>query len=398
MNPNILVFGLAGLAAFVLAHPRVRRSTDWRATVTPLASIIGSGFLVLAPLLVREFGTRAVWVMAGLCGVAYLVGGAIRWNILQRHVAPERTQKLSAALEAASSWTLAVAYVISVSYYLNLFGAFALSLVLPDSPLAGKLLTSAVLIAIAVIGWTRGLRGLERAESISVAVKLAVIAGLLGGMAQFTWALAGRGALQSGGGHVGWDSLRLVFGLIITVQGFETSRYLHEAYDADTRIRTMRRAQWLSAAIYVAYVGFAGVDFAASSLPLKETAIIGMTHPIATALPILLVVAALAAQFSAAVADTNGCGGLAQEMTGGRLSSRLAYVALAALALGLTWAADIYQIISYASRGFAVYYALQCAIATRLSHAAGGRPWHTAAFALLTALMAAAALLGLPAA
>ena len=43
-----------------------------------------------------------------------------------------------------------------------------------------------------------------------------------------------------------------------------------------------------------------------------------MTQPIATALPILLVVAALAAQFSAAVADTNGCGGLMQEMTGGR--------------------------------------------------------------------------------
>lgn len=293
---------------------------------------------------------------------------------------------------------LAVAYVISVCYYLNLFGAFALSTVLPDSPTAGKLLISLVLVVIAVIGWTRGLRGLERAESISVAIKLAVIAGLLGGMAQFTWQLAGRGALQSGGGHFSWDSLRLAFGLIITVQGFETSRFLHDAYDADTRIRTMRRAQWLSTAIYLAYVAFAGLDFAATSLPLKETAIIGMMQPIATTLPILLVVAALAAQFSAAVADTNGCGGLTQEMTGWRFSSRLAYVALAALALGLTWAADIYQIISYASRGFAVYYALQCALATRLSHDEESAPWRTAGFVLLTTLLAAAALLGIPAA
>ncbi len=398
MNANILVLGLVGLAGLALAHPRVRRSTDWRATVTPLASIIGSGFLVLAPLLVREFGTRAVWVMAGLCGVAYLVGEAIRWNIHQRHVAPERTLQLSAALEVASSWTLAVAYVISVCYYLNLFGAFALSLVFPDSPVAAKLLTSLVLVVIALLGWTRGLRGLERAESVTVAIKLAVIAGLLGGMAHFTWGLAGQGALQSGGGHFDWDSLRLAFGLIITVQGFETSRYLREAYDADTRIRTMRRAQWLSTAIYITYVGFAGLDFAASSMPLKETAIIDMTTPIAAVLPILLVVAALSAQFSAAVADTNGCGGLAHEMSGGRVSSRLAYVALAVLALGLTWAADIYQIISYASRGFAVYYALQCALATRLTHAAGGSPWRTAGFSLLTTLLAAAALLGLPAA
>ena len=398
MNPNVLVLGLVGLAAVVLAHPRVRRSTDWRATVTPLASIIGSGFLVLAPLLVREFGTRAVWVMAGLCGVAYFVGEAIRFNISRRDIAPERTQLLSATLEAASSWTLAVAYVISVCYYLNLFGAFALSMVLPDSPTAGKLLTSLVLVVIALIGWTRGLRGLERAESITVAIKLAVIAGLLGGMAHFTWQLAGRGALQSGGGHFDWDSLRLAFGLIITVQGFETSRYLREAYNANTRIRTMRRAQLISTVIYVIYVGFAGLDFAASSLPLKETAIIGMMQPIATTLPILLVMAALAAQFSAAVADTNGCGGLTQEMSGGRVSSRLAYVALAALALGLTWAADVYQIISYASRGFAVYYALQCALATRLSRDEGGSPWRTTGFALLTVLLAAAALLGIPAA
>lgn len=398
MNPNILVLGLVGLASLVLVHPRVRRSTDWRATVTPLASIIGSGFLVLAPLLVREFGTNAVLVMAGLCGVAYFVGEAIRFNISQRDVAPERTQLLSSKLEAVSSWTLAVAYVISVCYYLNLLGAFALSMVVPDSPMAGKLLTSLVLIIIALIGWTRGLRGLERAESITVAIKLAVIAGLLGGMAHFTWQLAEQGALQSDGGHFSWDSLRLAFGLIITVQGFETSRYLHEAYDAKTRIRTMRLAQWLSTAIYLVYVALAGLDFAASSLPLKETAIIGMMQPIATVLPVLLVVAALAAQFSAAVADTNGCGGLTQEMTGGRISARLTYVALAALALGLTWGADIYQIISYASRGFAVYYALQCAIATRLSHEKGGAQWRTASFLLLTLLLTAAALLGIPAA
>ncbi len=287
--------------------------------------------------------------------------------------------------------------MISVCYYLNLFGAFAFSLLLPDAPLAGKLLTSATLAAIALIGWLRGLDGLERAESLSVAIKLAIIAGMLAGMAYFAWGLSARGALQSGGGHYGLNSVGLVFGLIITVQGFETSRYLREAYDAETRIRTMRYAQWLSTAIYLAYIGLAGASFDASSVPLKETAVIAMTAPVASLLPMFLVVAALAAQFSAAVADTNGCGGLVQEMSHGKISSRMAYLGLAALALLMTWTADIFAIISYASRAFAGYYALQCAVATRLSYLRAGGSLRTLGFASLTALMIAAVVLGVPA-
>lgn len=399
-NGWVLVFVAAAVA--VLSLPRVRHSRDWRATVTPLASIIGSGFLVLAPLLVREFGQRAVWVMAGLCGVSYLIGSAIRYNIraLSHDGGPAiaRTDlpAPALALEHVSQWALAFAYVISVCYYLNLFGAFALTLVLPDTAWAAQTLSSAVIVAIAALGWTRGLAGLERAESVSVALKLAVIAGLLAGMGLYTWGLWQREALQTSNGHFGWNSMRLAFGLIITVQGFETSRYLREGYDAETRIRTMRYAQWLSAAIYLAYIGFAGLDFDAAHVPLKETAVIGLTAPIASVLPMLLVLAALAAQFSAAVADTNGCGGLVQEMSRGRVRSRAAYVCLAVLALLLTWAANIYEIISYASRAFALYYALQCALAAMFARADGAR-LRMAGFGLLTLLMLAATVLGLPA-
>ena len=289
------------------------------------------------------------------------------------------------------------AYVISVCYYLNLFGAFALSMWWPDVAWAGRALTSAMLVLIAALGWTRGLAGLERAESISVAIKLAVIAGLLGGMAFHTWQLHRQGGLQSAAGHFDFGSVRLAFGLLITVQGFETSRYLREAYAAETRVRTMRYAQWLSTAIYLVYIGLAGLDFDASAIPLEETAVIGMSAAVASGLPALLVLAALAAQFSAAVADTNGSGGLAQEMSGGRISSRQAYVALAALALVLTWSADIYQIISHASRAFAAYYTLQCGLAFWTCRKAGARPLRTAGFALLTALMLAVTGLGIPA-
>lgn len=397
MTANALVLGLALVAAGILLRPRALRSPVWQATVTPLASIIGSGFLVLAPLLVREFGTRAVFVMAALCGAAYLIGAAIRCNIRQIHARRDTQDNVVQSLERASEWALAFAYVISVCYYLNLFGAFAFSLLLPESTVAGKLLTSATLAVIAFIGWRRGLKGLERAESLSVAIKLAVIGGMLGGMAYFAWGLHERDALQTDTGNFSWDSIRLAFGLIITVQGFETSRYLREAYDADTRIRTMRYAQWLSTAIYLAYIGFAGISFDASSVPLKETAVIAMTAPVASMLPILLVVAALAAQFSAAVADTNGCGGLVQEMSRGRVSSRMAYVVLASLALALTWSVDIFSIISYASRAFALYYALQCALATRFCFLRGRWSPRTIGFAMLTTMMIAAAVLGVPA-
>ena len=128
MTANALVLVFALLGGFVLLRPRTLRSPLWRATVTPLASIIGSGFLVLAPLLVREFGTHAVFVMAALCGMAYLIGAAIRWNIGQIRARFQPHDRLVLKLERISSWALAFAYVISVCYYLNLFGAFALSL------------------------------------------------------------------------------------------------------------------------------------------------------------------------------------------------------------------------------------------------------------------------------
>lgn len=127
---NAVVTATALLAARVLFDRRLRDAPAWRATVTPLASIIGSGFLVLAPILLREFGPHAVWAMAGLCLAAWMVGAALRWNITAIDALGGEAALRGAArrLEIASSWMLALAYVVSVCYYLNLFGAFAVSL------------------------------------------------------------------------------------------------------------------------------------------------------------------------------------------------------------------------------------------------------------------------------
>ena len=51
MGNLIVVVSLVAITALLFA-PRLTASPIWRATVTPLASIIGSGFLVSLPLLV----------------------------------------------------------------------------------------------------------------------------------------------------------------------------------------------------------------------------------------------------------------------------------------------------------------------------------------------------------
>ena len=56
------------------------------ATTTPLASIFGSGFLVIVPILAGAVGPYSTLVMAGICGLAYAVGSVIRFNI--RHAEP----------------------------------------------------------------------------------------------------------------------------------------------------------------------------------------------------------------------------------------------------------------------------------------------------------------------
>ena len=347
----------------LLVWPKLARAELWRATITPLASIIGSGFLVVGPVLIHAFGGWAPLAMLLLCGVAYLFGVTMRRNITDRHQGNNR-HALSLHAEMASSWVLALAYVISVTYYLNLFGAFAVRIVAAENQLAGRVITTLVLLLILVLGWFKGFSALEKLEQASVSLKLAVIAGLLAGLMVFGTDAAFDGALlfnpvQTGG----WEALTLMFGLIVTVQGFETSRYLSDEYGAAVRIRSMKLAQWVSTLIYLAYVIFLAYLFSPGQTGLSETAIIDLMGYVAPLLPALLILAALSAQLSAAIADTGGCGGLVRELTHHRVSERQTYLLLVVVGLLLTWAADIFAIISYASRAFALYYALQCAVA-----------------------------------
>ncbi|QDC10588.1 hypothetical protein FHY55_15675 [Oceanicola sp. D3] len=364
--PDLAILAAVLLAGGVLLSPRIARAESWRAIVTPLASIIGSGFLVLGPLLDHKYGAWAPAVMAALCTLAWGFGAAIRRNIARIEEGARPAADIH--IETLASWALAFAYVISVAYYLNLFGSFAVNLTPFDSPLAARLTTSAAYALILATGWAWGFSALEGMEKYAVTLKLAIIAGLLVGLAVYFAQKAGAGGLTVKPVLVApWEALTLGMGLIVTVQGFETSRYLGLSYSAPRRIASMRQAQFIAAAIYMAYILLAAYVLPSGQIETSETAIIDMMRVVAPILPPLLVAAALAAQFSAAVADTGGSGGLASELTRGRLSEPLAYAILTAVGLVLTWGFHVFEIIAFASRAFALYYALQSLLAARAS-------------------------------
>ncbi|RAP57218.1 hypothetical protein [Oleiagrimonas sp. MCCC 1A03011] len=393
---NALTVVVAAVALGVLLWPTVRRRPAWRATVTPLASIIGSGFLVVGPVLAGVAGSWATAAMIGLCVLAWLFGSAIRFNIV--HAEPLRdseTRPHLQALDRLSEVMLAFAYFISVAYYLNLLGAYLLKGFGVVDPTWERVATSVIVLALGVLGYWRGFKAIERVEVFAVSFKLAVIGGLLVALALVLALGDVHGHAPAAEDGTGWHVARVLLGTVILVQGFETSRFLGRHYDATTRVRSMRWAQLLSTGIYVAFIALVLPHVPQRALGLgAETQIVDIVGGVAAVLGPLLVLAAVASQLSAAVADMGGAGGLLHEVTSQRVSPRMAYLGITVAALILTWSVDIFGLIAFASRAFAVYYTMQCLLAFVLAE---GRPLRRVLFALGAVLAFAVVVFGIPA-
>jgi len=392
------------VAAGLLLRPRLRNSQEWRATVTPLASIIGSGFLVSLPILAGDVGAYALPAMMFLVAASYLLGGAIRFNII--HGEPlfdaEGRHQAATMLERVSHVALAVAYFISVTYYLSLLSAFFLKLFGATGTTEARALTTAILCLIGGYGWLRGLRGLEAIEEYAVGLKLAVIAAVLAALAWYNadLFLQGNWALKAGQPDMGWDTVRLLFGLLIVVQGFETSRFLKGAYCPELRVHTMRRAQIISAVIYAAFFALATVLIDPQRTSADVTAITNMVMVAASVLPVLLIAGAVFAQLSAAVADAIGGAGLIEQFGIPLASRQHAYLVIAAIGTVLIWTTNIFEIIALASRAFALFYFLQCLVAAFVALTApdvNHRAARATGFLALGAFAALVVLLGIPA-
>ncbi len=392
---NVVISLAMIVAALALISPAARRSIVWRAATTPLASIIGSGFLVLGPLLAYAYGAVAPLIMVALCAVAYAFGGVIRYGMAKTEDGSIAGQRSVQTLDTLSSWALAFAYVVSIAYYLNLFGAFAASMVSDPATDHSEHITLTAFGVVLAIGLARGFDGLEFVEKLAVGLKLVIIAGLLAGLVlYFAEHAPQRHVVLEGATVQGWESLFLAFGLLVTVQGFETSRYLTNTYSTDVAIKSMRLAQIISSAIYITYIALLTYSLKPSERLLSETAIIDMMSVIAPILPGLLLAAALSAQLSAAIADTGGSGGLFSQISNRRISAKAAYCVIAALGAFITLSFDVFEIISYASRAFAAYYGLQAARSFMIARHVNAPRRTILFFAILSVLAAAIALLG----
>lgn len=402
MLTNVSTIAAAAvMASLLLFWKRFATSPSWLATVTPLSSIMGSGFLVCAPLLAQTVGIWAAPAMAGLLLLAYAIGSVTRFNIrfaeplmarpddepensadLRRdhsrfhgHSARARLSKRAThtgairRLETASHVILVGAYLISVTYYLKLLAEFVLRGLHGTEPSSTEsaTLSTAVIVVIAAVGALWGLGMLERVERFAVGINLSIIVALLIGLALYnvdawiagTWALPSLNPstqpLQAG---------RVLLGLLIVVQGFETSLFLGNQHSAEQRIRTMRWAQGISSVVYIVFLSLCTILFDhVRGDDSGVTAVVALSGYAAAALPVMLVVSAAGSQFSAAVADDAGCGGLLSQLLGEHVSVRSAYIGIGIAAIGLTWCTNVIEIISIASRAFAVFYAAQCGVA-----------------------------------
>jgi len=383
--------------AMVLYRPKVQGSIAYKATVVPLAEIMDVGFIVFSPIIILQFGYEAPWAMAGLCLLAILTGFAISYNIKHYEPlvgAPDPLHRWN----SVALWALLAASVVNVAYYAQLLMTLIL-LPLGDLYSPGAVTaTAALLLAILTIyGFARGLMALNDMGNKTTAFNLSAIVAVLVAFATFN-------VQQLVGGDFGWphldppadaEAFRKLFGLFVLVQGFESSRYIGAYFSADTRVRTMGAAQYISSAVYVLFVAFSLILFARVDPPTGVTAIFEVSEQVSVFLPFLIMAAALGSQLSAIVNDTETRTEMLAGLVGDRLPRQWTFPMFLVPAIVVVVLTDVTAVVAIASRVFAAYYLLQALIAGQLAWRAGRWGW-VVCFTGIGAAMAVIAVFGIP--
>ncbi len=348
-----------------------------QATSTPLASIFGSGFLVIVPILSGAVGPYSLVAMVWVCGLAYVVGSIIRYNI--RYTEPllesGRSPRPAAFFERISDFALVLAYIISVCLYLRILSSFLLGGLGMDSDFHEQIVTTAIISIIGFVGVIKGLEMLQVLEEWALWVTMAIIVALFMGFAHYDYVALTSTGIQFPAmlDHTWWQIATIVGGTLIVVQGFETSRYLQEEFDTESRIRSCRLSQIISTSVYLVFIALATPLMHFLGGKAQDNALIMLAGKASALLTIPLVAAAVMSQFSAAVADMLGGGGNMAEASKNRINGKLAYVIICGGAIVLTWSASTLEIVAIASRAFAFYYMLQCVVALIVSKNPGQR-------------------------
>lgn len=341
------------------------------ASVTPLASILGSGLLIIVPVLERTLGAFAVFGVVAICGLAWLIGTAIRHNVVvveKRNVA-DTVDVWTARSGKLADGVIVIAYVISVALYLRIMAQYLVGFF--DS--AGSTLWEPVIACVSVaiivgIGAVRGFTGLDKLDRVSLSAVL-VLTTVLGGVLLFHDATAASTTslrFPPIPSLPPVTTLLVLGGIVITVQGFETVRFLGEEYDVRTRVWASRLAQLISSSIYIGFVAVATPVMGLGTRAGADSTLLNITGRIAPWLAIPLVLSAVLSQFSAAIADTAAADGNLRGLNRWFKGPR-PYLISGAAAIGLAATVPTLTIVAIASRAFAAYYALQAVIAMRTS-------------------------------
>ncbi len=361
-----------------------------RATVTPLASIFGSGFLIIVPVLERALGGAALIGVSAVCVLAWLVGSAIRHNVLVVEEMHEdgSIDDTTRRLETLSDAVIVVAYVISVALYLRIMAQYVVSYVAEPSAIAERALTTGTVTLIAVVGLARGFRALSTMERITLGVVMALTA-MLG-----TTLLAndvGSISVPAATSQSLVKTVLLLGGVLITVQGFETVRYLADRYDRPTRVQASRASQLISTSVYISLVAVATPLMAIASGKAPDSDLLDLVNRAVPALALPLVIGAVLSQFSAAVADTVAAHGNLRTLSPA-VGHKIPYIATAIAVTALSWSIDLFMLVVVASRAFAAYYCLQSLVAMRTS----GNQAKRIGFALLAGVLLGITLFATP--
>lgn len=336
------------------------------AMITPLASIFGSGFLVIVPVLASSVGPYSVLAMLVVALVAFQAGAVVRHNILcAEPVLKKGEQRSTVMLERLSSLALVAAYIVSVCLYVHILSSFVLGAFDMDSSFNKSMLTTIIIGTITLIGVTGGLKPLEKMERWALYVTLAILMVLLLGFTSYDvnhYLNVGGFTMPQMPDRSPWEMITIVAGTLIVVQGFETTRYLGKEFDSQTRIIASRWSQYLSLTVYVVFVALALPVVVILNGNYAENSLILLAAEVSVLLVAPLIIAAGLSQFSAAVADTLAAAANMVEITAGRVNQRLGYLLVGGLAMALAWSGSTFGIITLASKAFALYYLLQCCV------------------------------------
>lgn len=368
-----------------------------RATVTPLASILGSGLLIIVPVLEATLGGAAALGAVGVAVLGWLVGGAIRHNVatVEPLVGHGQLDAGTARLDRVSDSVIVVAYVISVALYLRIMAQYVIGYATPEPhPFVERLIAVAAVLVIVAVGIARGFAGLDRLDEVSL-IAVLVLTTVLGGalvLHDSTELVTGRGFwLPPVPSHSVLTTLLVLGGIVITVQGFETVRFLGEDFDAPTRVWASRVAQLVAGSIYIGFVAAATPSMGLGTPAGGDRTLLDITDRIAPILALPLALSAMLSQFSAAVADTAAADGNLRGLST-RMKGAGPYLISGVAAAALAATVATYTIVAIASRAFAAYYACQAVIALRTSHGVSRKVGYGA----LAALMAVITLFALP--